>query len=278
MNVLSFVLFGRRDRYWNCLPAALIGFAELYPGWRLRLHCARDALGHPLFPFVRDLAERSGRIDLVAVDGDYAGTEPTLWRMLPLRDPAVETVLCRDLDSAPSSRELRAVRVFRRGGSPPVHGIRGHRLHNGLLLAGLCGFKTRLLGFLRREIGSFEHYRAIHRRLGLAGEWGCDQRMLHAALARHADRILDSALGAAPALPWPVVSVAPEVYEAVGLDDLPGALLALCDGISAFPGQPQDDTRPALRRMLALDTPVARACREALARRLEAARRYLSGS
>ncbi|MGH9048848.1 MAG: hypothetical protein ACRDY4_03870 [Acidimicrobiia bacterium] len=58
------------------------------------------------------------------VDRVYAGTEPTLWRMLPLWDDEVDLWLCRDIDSVPTVDELRAVRVFARQESAAVHGIR----------------------------------------------------------------------------------------------------------------------------------------------------------
>jgi hypothetical protein len=274
-GVISFVLFGREERYWNCLPTALATHAESYPDLTLRLNHSSDVVAHPFFPFLRALARRTGRIDLVPVARGYEGTEPTLWRMMPLWDRRVDLVLSRDLDSAPTREELRAVRVFRRRSSPPIHGIRSHRLHDTLLLAGLCGFKNPELGFVRREIGAFEHYWAIYRRCGWSGRWGCDQEMLDAVFARHAERILDTRSGGAPPLDVPVVSYPAETYASVRLDDLPEPLLAICDGISRFSGEPHDDTRPALRAIVELDTPFVRALRETLEEFPRAAAHYL---
>jgi hypothetical protein len=257
-NLISLVLFGAQDRYWNCLPGALIFHAGLYPDFRLRLHISRDVVSHRLFPFLREFARRLGRIDLVLVDRDYVGTEPTTWRMMPLWDPTVALMLSRDLDGAPRREELKAVRVFRRDDSTLIHGIRSYRLHNILLLAGLCGFKSPELGFFRKDIGSFSHYRAIYQRLGLNGQYGCDQWMLKAAFTRHADRILDSRFGDAPPLDEPVATQSPDVYDAVDLD-----------------AQALEDTRPALQAMLELDTPVVRIFRQVLGEFPEAASHYL---
>jgi hypothetical protein len=99
--------------------------------------------------------------------------------------------------------------------------------------------------------------------------------MLGVILGRHHRQILDSRFGTAPALALPVVTVGPEAYERVELDDLPRELLQICDGLSCFAGQPQDDTRPALRKMLTLDTPVVAAFGDVLARFPEAERRLL---
>jgi hypothetical protein len=223
-----------------------------------------DATHHPHFPFMQALAQRIGEIELVHVDREYAGYEPTLWRMSPLWDEDVNLLLCRDVDSVPTVDELRAVRVFCAQESPAVQGIRSYRLHNTLLLAGLCGFKNERMGFFREEIGSFEHYWAIYQRLDLRGAWGCDQQMLALTLGRHPGRILDSTFGDVPALPLPVVTLGPDVYDGVKLNDLPRELLQICDQMSSFAGQPLDDTRPALRKMLSIDTPVVSALRDVL--------------
>jgi hypothetical protein len=281
MNVISLVIFGQRDRYWTSLPAALVSFSGLYPGFRIRLHHASDAIAHPLFPFLRELADRVGSFDLIHVDRAYVDTEPTLWRMLPLWDLAVDLFLCRDVDSVSTMQELQAVRIFLREESPSIHGICGHPLHNTLLLGGLCGFKNRRLGFPREKLRSFDEYWQVYQRLNLQGRRGCDQVTLAAALWRHAPQILDSRLASAPPLDqlWPslqVVTAAREVYECVDLDDLPAHLLDICDEMSFYPGQPHDDMRPALRKMLALDIPFVSELRRALDRFPEAERWLLA--
>jgi hypothetical protein len=153
--------------------------------------------------------------------------------------------------------------VFRRD-STLIHGVRPYRFHNILLLAGLCGFKTRELAFFRDEIANFEHYWAIYRSLGLQGRYGCDQWMLKIAFTRHARCILDSRFGRAPVLDVPVVTKSREVYDAVNLDDLPANLLKVSDEISKFSGQPHSDTRPVLRSILGIDTPAVRVFRDVL--------------
>ncbi|MGH9048849.1 MAG: hypothetical protein ACRDY4_03875 [Acidimicrobiia bacterium] len=99
--------------------------------------------------------------------------------------------------------------------------------------------------------------------------------MLGLTLGRHAARVLDSRFGTAPALDVPVVTLGREVYQRVELGDLPRALLQICDAMSCFAGQPQDDSRPALRRMLTLDTPVVAAFSDVLGRYPEAERQLL---
>lgn len=257
------VLYGRDERYWNTLPVSLIAFAALYPGFRVRLYHSADVRCDPRFAWLERLADLSPDLELVLVDRGYVGTEPTLWRILPLWDPSVEVFFCRDLDSAPTWAELRAVTVFMQPSSPPIHGIRGHRLHNTLLMAGLCGFRSAELDLLRRGIGCFDHYWHIYLRLGLAGRWGCDQTMLAFTLGRHAHRILDCPFHHAPPLPLPVVTLDQRECDKLGLPHLSPALVNLCDRISALPGQPLVESRSFLPAILKFPSPLAAAYRTA---------------
>ncbi len=113
------------------------GHLNLFPlaeGWRL--HVFIDKARHPTLMKMRD----AGLID-VTVMGPSPLCWACLWRMIPVFDPEVDYVFCRDIDAAVMPRDRACIEEFIASGLV-VHNIHDHVQHVDML-GGLCGFRTK---------------------------------------------------------------------------------------------------------------------------------------
>ena len=277
MNVISMVLFGHKSRYWLCLPASILSHLELYPGFSLRLYHSLDIRSNPGFDFLGELSRRCQRLELIEAAEPYQQTEPTLWRMRPLWDKTVDTFFSRDVDSVPCSDELRAVRVFMDHPTAAIHSIRSYKLHNTLLMAGLCGFKAPKLKFITDQVPDFGGYLNYAKKLSqnAEGAFGCDQAALKQFFAPAIQFILDSPVGSATPLSDLMIRLPNQCYADVDMGQFNQSLLRICDEVMATPwgeyrgfaGRPQGDFSAQLKQMLALDCALAGVYREIFAAR-----------
>jgi hypothetical protein len=268
MKLISMALFSQQTRYWYTLFPAILSSLELYPGFRVRLHITSEAKQHPAAVLLDALVDAMPtRVEVYEYSDPYTDQEPTFWRMRPLWDDNVEAFFPRDVDSVPYTQELKAVRLFLDHPTAAIHSIRSYHLHDTLLMAGLCGFKTVPLAAFRENVLTYEayvrfyqHYSSTHPNF----QWGCDQEALRIMFTPLKHLILDCPIGDC-AYHHPhaeIPSAAKEAIEAQPLDDLNKDLLAICNEITEIPwgefkgfaGRPQGDFRPYLTRML--DIPV----------------------
>lgn len=267
MNLISLTLFSTQSRYWYTLLPALLANWELYPGWKIRLHLAGDARAHAASKILDIITDQTDRLQVFEYGDAYQGTEPTIWRMRPLWDPNVERFLCRDIDSVPSTGELQSVNIWMRK-AQPVQSIRSYHLHTTLLMAGLCGFATTPLKFLRDQVPSFENYVAWGKAncpLCANFDWGCDQELLRLAFNTLVGYILDFPIGNCPYNPPFISCITKEEIAAEPLPGLNSDLLAICNEITDIPwgeykgfaGRPHGDFRQWFAKMLRLPLPMA---------------------
>jgi hypothetical protein len=265
MNLISMSLFSQQTRYWYTLFPAIIANLEMYPGFRVRLHITTEARQHPATTLLDALADALPRLEVYEYSEPYTDQEPTFWRMRPLWDANVDAFFPRDVDSVPYASELKAVRLFLDHPSAAIHSVRSYHLHTTLLMAGLCGFKTRMLDEFRGYVPDYETYVALyhqHTKSNPNFTWGCDQEALRTLFSPLRHKILDCPIGnCAPQNPQVgVMSAAKEALEVVGLDDLNADMLEICREITEVPwgdfkgfaGRPHGDFRPYFQRMLAL--------------------------
>lgn len=270
-------LFTPQGRYWRTLLPTLISHIELYPGYQVRLHVSADAMVHPCSPIITSLKELlPDRFDYVLHEEPYVNCEPTLWRLLPLWDDSVDVFFCRDVDSVPSTEELKAIRLFLDGGAA-IHSIRSFHLHVTLLMAGLCGFKPKLLGMVREMMPTFELFKDAYitnTRDRKNYEWGCDQEALMMLFMGLRHMMMDCPVGNCPAhrVDLGIPTGSRIAMNTISILDLNQDLLAICDEITAIPwgdfkgfaGRPQGDFRRYLPRMLELDLPACNAAKTIL--------------
>lgn len=256
------VLYGNQTRYWYTLLPAIIANLELYPGWSIRLHVAKDVYQHPVCGLLSELENQlNGRFAVHKIDKDYVDQEPSMWRMLPLWDSSVSKFMCRDVDSVPSTSEIQAVRIWCNT-KYAIQSIRSYHLHTTLLMAGLCSFNNDELRVFRNVVSSFDDYVGIYKKYAVGSknfQWGCDQEILKMAFGGCLGMILDFPLGDCPYhITSQIAFVEKERVKAESVADLSQPLLALCDEITKIPwgefegfaGRPHGDFRPYMARML----------------------------
>lgn len=183
-NILSYVLYGRKDRYWAPVPMTLIVNSLIFSDFKMRFHIPPSILDHPFFSIIKRASKKTEFITYQIIDTPYKRTQPTLWRMMPLWDKKVKYMFCRDMDTIPMKDEVRSMRMFiKRADSSKymIHGIRSYKLHTTFLMAGLSGFHCERLRNEGVLLGSFEEYMNFAKKYNRQcpnWAWGCDQEAL----------------------------------------------------------------------------------------------------
>lgn len=164
------------DRYWYNIPALYIINSIIYKDFEMRLYVSENITTHPMFSLLLEL-NKQDNFKMIRVKTDYNNTEPTMWRMIPFWQD-VDILLCRDIDSLPTIKEVKATMTFI-DSDYLIHTMRTHRQHNSFatrVLAGLCAFKPKEIinkKLIDSNINNFVDY---YKRSG--NNWGCDQNTL----------------------------------------------------------------------------------------------------
>lgn len=263
MNIISTVLFGTQSRYWYTLLTSVIANLELYKGYTLRLYVAADVRSHPISSILDDISDVIP-VQVFEIQGAYTATEPSMWRLRPLWEP-VDNMLCRDVDSVPTTEEVQAVRLWE-STNYPIHSIRSFHLHDTLLMAGLCGFRPQEMPFVVQQVPDFDTYVNLYKCHASQCPnfvWGCDQEALRMMFSRMRPYIFDCPIGNcgphSESLGIPTASK--ETIYSIKVDDLNSDLLRICDEtmsekwgeFKGFAGRPIGDTRKQLQEILNLD-------------------------
>jgi len=238
------------------------------------MYVAADVRSHPISDIMDELADRLP-FQVFEIPGAYLATEPSMWRMRLLWE-RVDSFLCRDVDSVPTTEELQAVRLWQTT-SYPIHSIRSFHLHDTLLMAGLCGFRPSAVPWVIEQVQSFDHYVSLYKQHATQCPnfvWGCDQEALRMLFSNMRPYIFDCPIGnCGPHHETLGIPTAPkETTYAIRLDDTNSTLRSICDNIMAepwggfkgFAGRPIGDTRPQLHEILKLDLPTCAVVREIL--------------
>ncbi len=151
MNVLSYSIWGpatavtMHEVYWASLVTALIGDIGIYRGWEIRVYHDASIETSPVRDLLARMSERWPQIKIVPCSGErYPGLcQRMLWRVLPLFDPEVEILECRDTDSLPTAKERKAVEWFVTKGvgrGDFIHMMRSAHAHATPIMGGMVGF------------------------------------------------------------------------------------------------------------------------------------------
>jgi len=248
-NILSYCLFGGKDRYWSPVPLVLIANSLVYPKYYMRFHVSSKIPEHPFYPIIKEVSNRTKYVEIKVVKKPYSKKQPTLWRMMPLWDRDIKYVFCRDLDAIPVKEEIKAVSAFIRKDFL-IHGIRSYSLHTTELMAGLCGFDA----FRLREGGflplSFWDYMESARKTNTEcpnWAWGCDQEALKRFFYKnHKHKVflmrntLDTPLGSARHFldGFRAKAIRNCEYEKSDLSGINKKILALSSRVHNFAGSP----------------------------------------
>lgn len=164
----------------NFLSTLVRAHYHSFKGWELRIHHDERVKGYPYFE-VLDRMHRSGMIRLVPMGEARTLCGSMLWRLMPIYDPAVHWVVCRDIDSLPMPRDRKMVEEAIAAGAD-FHAILDSESHSGPLMGGMTAFRAEAL----RKIWPTPD----HLKLAMAArmpheEWnrhGSDQRFLNGSL------------------------------------------------------------------------------------------------
>jgi hypothetical protein len=257
---------GASDRYWFNIPALVIANSIFYPEAETVIHVNKDITSHHLAPFLERVASKTSKLKLCFLDYGYSNTEPTLWRLRPLWTEDCDS-LCRDIDSLPNEVEYRATRAFL-DSHYIIHNIRSHPNHNSHLtriLAGLCAFKKECRPHI---VHSYDQFYSMG-----SSSWGCDQSLL---MSYWIDRVgvdfvkrffLDTPISCIGAMEEVIYGfdagkLPKESYDAVDVSHIEN--LSLFNHATSWCGQPIDARGELLRKLIAMNTEVARAVSESL--------------
>jgi len=167
--------YNTTDRYWYNIPAMVVCNTIFYPEFKIRIHISKEIKENPRYEIVEKIINYFPNLEVITLDYDYTNTEPTMWRYKPIFDKEFDFVLCRDIDSIPTSDELRATRYFLENEDYLAHTLRTHTNHTTvptIILAGLCGFKPKKIPFIQgfNFEGYYNHFKN--------SAWGLDQNSL----------------------------------------------------------------------------------------------------
>lgn len=147
-NVISFSLWGNKQRYLKGALENVLAARFLYPGWRCRFYCGEDVSKD----FRTDLLADGA--DLILMPGPQNIYEGLFWRFYVADDPNIDRYLVRDSDSVLSVRERAAVSEWLES-KTHFHIMRDAYTHTELILAGLWGGVRGALPPLGQQLKQF---------------------------------------------------------------------------------------------------------------------------
>ncbi|XP_066943582.1 uncharacterized protein [Macrobrachium rosenbergii] len=156
-KVISVSLYGKDPGYWNGLPEILSQARLLYPEWKVWIYANPRSWMKVLCPLLRkhDHLRICDVTNLPQPLYNISNVNPMLWRISPLGDPKVGSLLVRDSDSKLTEREQMAVQEWLQSGKT-FHIMRDHPMHTAPILGGMWGARwdQSLAGNSSREVES----------------------------------------------------------------------------------------------------------------------------
>ncbi len=169
------------------LPWIVRAHHMVFQGYELRIHHDAAIDAYPYGQALREL-ERRGFLRLVDCGRAETLCGSMLWRMLPIWDPEVSHVWCRDVDSIPLPRDRWACEAFVASGKA-VHSLHDSTSHGSNLCGGLVGFDCARF----RQLTGFASLADIIAAYGCTlDQQGADQMLLNSVVApRVRDQVLN---------------------------------------------------------------------------------------
>lgn len=155
MNIISYSLYGNRDKFNLGAIANAKQAKDLFPDWQTRFYAEVGTTKEVLQILENNNAD-------VRVMGKSHGHSGMFWRFLPVSEQINDRVLVRDCDSRFSAREMLLVSEWIES-TFPLHIIRDHPMHDAPILGGLWGICPS-------SLPSFSHDLAGYTPKGLYGE------------------------------------------------------------------------------------------------------------
>lgn len=259
-KLLSYVLFGGEERFWNNIPYLLITNSFVYQDFHMKFFVHEDCIKSSLFSLLGEPARKFDNIEIEIVNEPVKGTKLTIWRMKPLWEDDVEYLFCRDIDYAITDLERKSVEYFIKQTDRSICSIRSYHLHTTPLMAGLCGFKVKeVYEKIKNRASSFAEYIDF----GIKNVeycknwwWGCDQALLRDFFSPLLNScLLDCVVQNAPKKVGRIKSklCLPSEYDKVELPLCNKKVLEFGSSLSGFVGQPFICNSTQLKQLMDLD-------------------------
>ena len=244
--------FNNIDRYWYVLPALIAINTLIYPDFTIKFHISKNIKNNNLYKLL-EVCEKEYGVEVEVIDRDYINTEPTIWRYKPLLNKECNLLLCRDIDSLPTSDEIRSTYFFNDNEKYKVGTIRSHKNHKirqTIILAGLCSFRPEDI-----DLGlNFDQFLNKHS----TPNWGLDQDFLINSFTSDKDFVknnfLDSRLNSKNHhIQPPLVnsdSFDEKFYRGKIDLNISNGILTLLDEITDWSGEPIDVRGGKLKKLL----------------------------
>jgi hypothetical protein len=165
----------------NFLPVVIRAFRSIFKpaGWTLRIHHDPKACE---FQYYEALVafEAAGILELQMMGQAETLCGSMLWRMRPAWDNGVSRLVCRDLDSLPTVRELNALKRWEESGVP-VSALHDSQSHSATaLMGGMIGLRP-FTPIADQWIGrSWGEFTALQLKSGIDfNQHGSDQQFLN---------------------------------------------------------------------------------------------------
>ena len=164
-------------RYWTNIPFFIIANHYYFPDYIMKVFCPEEIKNHPLYFLLEKLQEVFPYFKVELINRSYVGTEVSTWRLMSLWDDECDICFCRDTDSIMDPREARCMHQFQNSDFwiTNIRGVYCHGLKSAVLMAGLCGFRPKLLKKGLPLPKSFDDYSRFCRINNPDGVWGSDQ-------------------------------------------------------------------------------------------------------
>ena len=162
------------ERYWYNIPVIIALNKLFYKDFEIKFYISPDIVNNPNYKVISDSIEKYDGVSVEIMNYDYNYTEPTIWRYKPIIESSVDILLCRDIDSIPNEVEVKSTYYFLNDDNFKITSIRSHKYHNcdgTIILAGLCGFRTKDTLYPNKNFDDF--YSNIGK-----DRWGIDQDFL----------------------------------------------------------------------------------------------------
>ena len=253
-------LWNNQDRYWYNIPALMVVNSIVYPDAKIKIHLSKNIVENPLFEILDKISNKFSNVELIEMSYNYTNTEPTMWRYKPVFDKEADFVLCRDIDSIPNTDEIKSTLFFLQNQNYFVHTLRTHTNHvipHTIILAGLCGFRPKLVYFLNNI--NFEMYYNHFQN----SSWGLDQSSLINMFVRDSnwtkERFLDSPISTQyHKVGSPLIqcnSINQDVYREQIELSVDKRILDMIDSETKWAGEPTNFRGEKLIRLLEIDNP-----------------------
>tara|TARA_B100000683_G_scaffold277766_1_gene338719 strand:+ start:736 stop:1608 length:873 start_codon:yes stop_codon:yes gene_type:complete len=248
--------FNTYDRYWYVLPALIAINSYVYPDFKIKFHISNNITQNKLYTlFEKCIAKYNLEVEII--NREYDNTEPTIWRYKPLLEKECDVLLCRDIDSLPTTDEIKSTYYFINNEKYEVSTIRSHKNHKipqTIMLAGLCAFRPKKIDLSDNFDIFLDKYSTSN--------WGVDQNYLIRTFTKDnkytSDKFLDSRLNSKNhyiANPLIDCDSFDEEYYGKNVNiDLSQSVLRLLDSYTEWSGEPIDVRGEDLKNILSKNT------------------------